>query len=95
MSDLTPILIAFFACIPPTLVALAALISSRRNTKKADETLKKSDVIIAKAEEIHTSTNGSLTKANEALAVAMDKIINLEKLITAMGAPAKDKPAKK
>lgn len=90
MSDtaITTILVALFACIPPTLVALAALRSSRAHEKKTDQ-------VIAKVDEVHVSTNGSLTKANEALAAAMSKIIDLEKLITAMGSPAKDKPAKK
>lgn len=83
-ADLTPILVAFFACIPPTLVALAALISSRRNTKKADEIVAKVDEVHAKAEEIHTTSNGHLTAVTAALAAANEKINSLEKLVTAM-----------
>lgn len=74
MSD--TVILAIIASMAPTLMALAALAVSFRN-------LKKSDVIIEKAAEIHTLTNSTMTKLQSSLEVANEKIIGLEKLISA------------
>lgn len=85
-STITTVLVAFFACLPPTLLALAALMSSRTNTAKAD-------VIVAKVAEVHSLTNSQLTAVTTALAVANEKILGLEKLLLRdSAAPKQVKP---
>lgn len=81
MSD--TVLLAIIASMAPTLMALAALAVSFRN-------LKKSDVIIEKAAEIHTLTNSNLSQITAALGVANEKILGLEKLISATAETKKE-----
>lgn len=76
--------IALIASIAPTLAASAAVIIGILNRKKADETGKKADAIIDKAEEIHVLTNSNLTKVTQALTKANRKISALERLVMAM-----------
>lgn len=64
-------------------MALAAFVISLRNSRK-------SDVIIEKAAEIHTLTNSSMSRVQSALDVASEKIIGLEKLISAAAETKKD-----
>lgn len=69
--------VALLASIPPTLLAWAALNSSKRNADKAD-------TIINKSEQIHALTNSNLSKVTTALEVANTKIEGLQKLVTEM-----------
>lgn len=57
-------------------MACAAFVISLKNLRKAD-------VIIGKAVEIHTLTNSNLSKITSALDVANEKIAGMEKLIAA------------
>lgn len=59
------------AAVPPTLVAIGALISSLRNTNKLTE--------------IHTLTNSNLTKVTGHLSLALQKIESMEETIKQMG----------
>ena len=78
-----------------TLVAYAALKSSRKNGDKADAVSakvdavavqtdavsKKTDAVAVKAEEIHTLTNSTLSATTQALADAKAEIVELKKMI--------------
>ncbi len=79
MSDaaMLAVVIAFIAVMPGTLIAVATLITSIKNGKKADDMR---DKVI----EIHTQTNGNLSKLTSALELANTKIVGLEKLVTEM-----------
>lgn len=68
MSD--PVLIALFASLPPTILALATLVQSRKNFNMSAQTGNKADTLIEKTKEIHESTNGNLTKLNTQLEAA-------------------------
>lgn len=81
MSD--TVLLAIIASLAPTLMALAAFVISLKNSRK-------SDVIIGKATEIHTLTNSNLTAITTALGIANEKIIGLEKLISATAETKKE-----
>lgn len=72
------------ASVPPTIAAVAALRQGRANGVKAQSNSDKSDVIIHKAEEIHTLTNSNLTKVTADLALANKRIEDLEKLVARM-----------
>ena len=79
-QTLATIAVAFVAAVPPTIVAFAALRSSRLNSAKADQ-------LIDKTTEIKTQTDGQLTKVMGSLAVANEKITGLEKLIAEKNKP--------
>jgi hypothetical protein len=91
-QTLATVVVALVAAVPPTLVAFAALRSSRLNSAKADQ-------LIDKTTEIKTQTDGQLTKvmgslnvANEKLNVANEKIAGLEKLIAEKNKTAEPPP---
>ena len=69
--------IAAIAAVPPTIVAWATLRQSKLNAGKAD-------VLVQKADEIHTLTNSNLTRVTAELALANDRIAKLEELIGRM-----------
>lgn len=69
-----PIAIAVLAAIPPTVMAFAALVQSVRNGRKAD-------TISTKTEQIHVLTNSNLTSVKADLALANEKIQELERLV--------------
>lgn len=82
MSD--PVQMALIASIVPALAGLTQVIISLKNGSKADLNNKKSDIILQKATEIHTLTNGNLSVVTSALAVANAKIEGLEKLMSSV-----------
>jgi hypothetical protein len=89
------VLTAIVATIPPTLVAVGTLIVSWRTSgkavvidTKATALVGKADVIIHKAEEIHTLTNSNLTKVSTDLALALKRIESLEGFIARGTTPA-------
>jgi type III secretory pathway component EscV len=61
---------AVIASITAAVIAFASLRKSSDNGKKADATNNKQDVLIEKAVEIHTQTNGQMSKVTSALAVS-------------------------
>lgn len=69
------IILALIATVPPTLMALAALVVSLKNSRK-------SDVIIEKSDVIHELTNSNLTSVKEALITANVKIDKLENILS-------------
>ena len=82
MSDqvLTTLIIAFFASLAPTIAAFAALIVSRGTDKKTDG-------LIHTTTEIHTLTNSNLAAVTGALAVALEKISGMERMIATLNLP--------
>lgn len=80
MSDqiVTTLIVAFFASLPPTIAAFAALIVSRSNGHKADAIVKSTD-------QIHTLANSNLAQVSNDLKVATSKIEALERLVTSLG----------
>lgn len=89
MSEAT--IAALIAQIPTTItsltaaiIAFAALRKGREIDKKADATNSKQDVLIEKAVEIHTQTNGHLSKVTSALDVALKEIEGLKTLVATM-----------
>lgn len=81
------------AAIPPSLVALASLRQSRENAKQAKEAaaasaetaklaIQKTDSLTEKVVEVHTLTNGNLSKVTSALEVANEKILGMQKQLT-------------
>lgn len=72
------------ASITAAIVAFAALRKGNQNGVKADAANTKQDTLIEKAVEIHTQTNGQMSKLTNALDVALAKIEGLEKLIASM-----------
>lgn len=81
MSDqvITTLIIAFFASLPPTIAAFAALMVSRTTDHK-------SDILLDKTTEIHTMANGNLTRVTAELQVALSKIEGLEKMVATLTA---------
>lgn len=81
--------LAIITAIPPTLLALAAFLSSLHNNKKAiirsavtDAKIEnKGDILVKKADEIHELTNSNLTKVKTELALALGRIDMLEQLL--------------
>jgi hypothetical protein len=73
MSDV--VVVALIVAIPPTIAALLAWSESKRTTAKAD-------VIVAKADEIHTLTNSNLAAVKADLAMANSRIVSLEALVS-------------
>lgn len=67
------------AALPPSLVAWAALRATKENGVKADS-------LVEKTTEIHTLTNGSLSKVQASLETANEKISGLEKLVASVTA---------
>ncbi len=65
MTDST--LVAVIAAIPPTLMALAAFVTSKQNGKKADQ--------------IHVLVNSNLTNVKQELSEAKEQIIALQSLV--------------
>ena len=61
------IIIAFLAALPPTIVAIAAMIQAKANAK----------IIIGKNDEIHTLVNSNLTEVKDKLAEANKRIAQL------------------
>lgn len=77
MTDTVQIVVAAFAAIPPTLVALAGLRQGRSNHQQGAE-------LATKTDEIHVLTNANLTKVTADLALANQRIADLEQLVSAM-----------
>lgn len=76
-ADLTPVLVAFFACIPPSLLAWAALRSSRGNAKMADEVKEKLEVVAKTNDKIHTLVNSAMTTALRTAAIALRRVADM------------------
>lgn len=68
---------AVIAATPPTIVAWLSFSQSRTNSLKADQTAKKVD-------EVHALANSQLSSVTSALAIANEKILGLEKMISAL-----------
>lgn len=64
---MVPVIVAAIAGIPPTILAIATLIQSKKNGKKSDE--------------IHVLTNSNLTKVKEDLVEAKEEIRGLKQHI--------------
>lgn len=77
MTDSTIITVVtiVLAAIPTTIASLVAL-------KKANSTDAKADTLIEKTAEIHTLTNSNLSAVNKTLAIANEKIVGLEKMVS-------------
>lgn len=71
-----PLQIAIVVGLPPTIAAIGAIIVGVRNSRKAA-------VIIAKADEIHATTNSNLTRVTDELMKANAEIGNLRATIAA------------
>lgn len=77
-----------------TVVNAIAAATDRREGRKAREALavttsatdQKAERIIQKTDEIHSVTNGNLSKVQAELAVAHEKILGLEKLVASIAA---------
>jgi len=69
-----PVLIALIAGLPVTMTAIAGLVVSIRNGRKADR-------LEVKAQEIHVSTNGHLSKVTAELAAAKKDISEMREVI--------------
>jgi len=89
-QSLAVIVTAICTSAPPTLMALLALLQGRVNARKADENSHKADVADIKTDslvkttgEIHALTNDHLSSVTSELKIANEKIIGLEKLLTA------------
>jgi hypothetical protein len=67
-----PVTIALIVAIPPTLVAVVTLIVGIYNAKE----------IKHKSDEIHILVNSNLTKVKSDLALALERVAKLEKLIS-------------
>lgn len=66
--------IAVVACLPPTIASVAAVIVAAR----------KANVIIEKADTIHTLVNSQLTAVKTDLVLALERVAKLEKLVVDM-----------
>jgi hypothetical protein len=73
MSD--TVLIALIVAAAPTIAALGAWRESQKTTAKTE-------VVIAKADEIHTLTNSNLAAVKADLALANARILSLEALVS-------------
>ncbi len=89
MSD--AVVLAIITGLPATIAALAGLRKSNQNGAKADEIKTsiaagdiKTDALQAKADEIHESTNGNLSKVTEELRLANLRIESLETMVAAL-----------
>ena len=94
MTDTTIVTLASaaLAAIPPTLMALAALITARRNATALRENTAltgavrlQTELINQKADVIYTQTNGRLTQLMSELGAANERIARLDKTIIEMG----------
>lgn len=83
MSDATIIAIvtALVAAIPPTIMALAALRVSQKNTVIAEDTNHKAEVLVEQTEKIHDLTNSNLTAVKADLVAATEQIKDLQALV--------------
>lgn len=72
MSD--QLVMAIVAGLAPTIAALGAMIVGIRNSRKADETIKKAD-------EIHVLVNSQLSTVKADLVLALERVGKLEKLL--------------
>lgn len=77
-ETLRAVLVALIASIPPTILAVAVLMTSLNTSDKAD-------VIITKADEIHTLTNSRMTEVATDLKIALSRVESLEQMIKLMG----------
>jgi hypothetical protein len=89
----TSALTVICTAIPATLLALGTLITSMKNSVKADTAISKTDtaigkadVVIRKTDEIHTLTNSTMTQVRSDLSNALTKIGEMERLIAALHA---------
>lgn len=73
-GSVRPVLLALIASIAPTILAIAVLATSIRTSRKAD-------VIITKADEIHTLTNSNLTEVTSDLDSVNRRIQKLEQML--------------
>lgn len=87
-STLITLVVAVLTALPPTIAALAALrqgkanaVETAANTVLTEETGKKVDQVIVKADEIHELTNSNLTAVKTALETANARIEVLERII--------------
>lgn len=80
-GSVRPVMLALIASIAPTILAIAVLTTSIRTSRKAD-------VIIEKADEIHTLTNAQLTNVTSDLDSVNRRIQKLEKMLIERGAEA-------
>ena len=101
MTDATivGIVSAALGAVPPTILALATLLQSRKNAVSAHETSVKLDTAVVatnaiqkKADEIHAVTNGNLSKVTAELteaqknnAILTEKINSLQTIILTLG----------
>lgn len=73
--------LALVAAIVPTIAAIGAIVvvivGNRRVVQKAE-------VIVAKVDEVHATTNGALSTVTKSLEVATEKVAGLEKLVNAL-----------
>lgn len=76
-ETLRAVLVAFIASIPPTILAVAVLMTSLGTSEKAD-------VLLTKTDEIHELTNSNLTKVTANLDSANVKIRELQTLLIKM-----------
>ncbi len=82
MSD--TVIIALIAGLPAAITALAGLVVSLKNGRKADTMATKVDDAAVRQQEIHTLVNSNLTKVKDDLADAKAQILALKALITTM-----------
>ena len=80
-ATITAISVAFVGAIPPTLVGIALIVQARGNAKKAQDN---QAVLVERAAEIHTLTNGSLTKVTTTLDAAQLEIAGLKALVASL-----------
>lgn len=88
MTDPNVITMEVIAALAPTMAAIAAWIQSRTNAGKTDRLSSATNEISVKANEIHALTDGNLSKVTNQLAVAMERISGLEKLVNSMAITA-------
>lgn len=94
MTDATIITIvtSVLAAIVPTIAAMAALQQSKKNAETAEKSDKKVEAVAEKIVEIHTATNGNLSKVTTALDVANQKIDGLQVLVATLTPKPTPKP---
>ncbi len=92
MTDTTIIIVNILTALPPTLFALGALRRGNRNGEAIQDatsllghqqrlTSEKADTLIQKTDEIHVLTNSNLTALKADLALALQRITQLEEAL--------------
>lgn len=88
LDPLVAIVAAVLAALPPTIAALAALRQGKQNAAKVavntqltEDTGHKTDNLIKKTDEIHELTNSNLTSVKSDLAMANQRIKELQLLV--------------